>query len=200
MEKIQAQYKPEDLIFKADLSHTDFTERQLKYSLKALLSKKFLTHVATGIYCYYGQSFSDQEIFTQKYLLRNRQAIGYFSGASFAYSIGLINEAPATQMIVTNQEAWFSWRRKTLGSVSFCLKGSKVPVTNDNHANLALLDFLKDPTACSEYSETETDRILATYIHEHNITMENTSPYLSVYPSDIQTRFENLIHPQEELV
>jgi hypothetical protein len=200
LEQIQARYNSEDLIFTADLSRTDFTERQLKYSLKTLLKKKFLMHITTGIYCYYGQSFSDQEVFIQKYLFRNRQAIGYFSGASFAYSIGLIKEAPATQMIVTNQEAWFSWRRKTLGSIFFCLKGSKTPVTNDNHAILALLDFLKNPATCSDYSETETDYILSTYIQEHNITMKNASPYLSSYPFDIQTRFENLIHTREDSI
>ena len=119
-----------------------------------------------------------------KYVCRNGNIEGYYSGYTFANMLGVTTQIPYTIEIVSNN-ASAKVREIDLQGRRIILRKSRVPITNENYQILQFLDFLKD---ANKYSDNENDIFenrIRKYIVDEKIRKDDVDLYMKHYPDKI---------------
>ncbi|MCH4040574.1 MAG: TniQ family protein [Lachnospiraceae bacterium] len=143
-----------------------------------------LEAVSPGIYRYPEDRFTPDEIVYFRYLMRNGRHIGYPVNRSALYALGIITDKPDSFAVVTNKEtpSNLSGRTTTFMGHRLRIRGSAVPVTDDNWRVLMLLDTAVNLKKYLHGGDTEPGfRIMAAYVREHGITPDQFAPYQRHY-------------------
>lgn len=185
---ILTQYRNDQLIFIEDIpQNISISGKPIfipypktKSVFSRLVKNGILNRVQPGVFCFKNSSFNDLDVIKAKYILRNGKRIGYITGTSMAYQLGLC-EKPELLQIATNKEAGTHGRTVKCGEVKVKIKGPLTPITEDNHIILSLLDILQFG---KKYLKSQSDyREIGSFIRDKGIRIDDFSDYLPLYPT-----------------
>lgn len=189
LEYIQNRYRENEPIFLADID-LSVTNNNLRQMAKTLCDKGIIRRYDNGIYYLPGKSrlkggssISADEIARYKYIKRNNQVNGYYSGYTFANELGLTTQVPYMLEIVSNQASAKS-REISIKNRRILLRKTRVKITKDNVLVLQLLDLLKD---IERYADNISDAAvkLSAYIKRLKIRRNDIDKYIGFYPERI---------------
>lgn len=183
-------YQPNEPIFLCDID-LPVSNGNLRKMMKDLCDVGKIKRFDIGIYYLPKQSrlkggvpLSVDTVAKYKYVCRNGNIEGYYSGYTFANMLGVTTQVPYTIEIVSNN-ASAKVREIDLQGRRIILRKSRVPITNENYQILQFLDFLKD---ANEYSDDENDIFenrIRKYIVDENIKKDDVDLYIKYYPDKI---------------
>ena len=187
---ILSNYQPGEPILASDVD-IGMSEVNRRQQFKVLTDSGKLKRFENGIYYIPKKSrlggevsIPPEVIVERKYVSRNNQTLGYYSGYVFANQIGVTTQMPVVQEIVTN-EMGNPIKRLNFDGRSFVLRKSRTKITKDNVKVLQFLDLLKDIEMYSELDGDEKKECLSQYILNNNITKEAVDAYLPLFPDKI---------------
>lgn len=183
-------YQPNEPIFLCDID-LPVSNGNLRKMMKDLCDVGKIKRFDIGIYYLPKQSrlkggvpLSVDTVAKYKYVCRNGNIEGYYSGYTFANMLGVTTQVPYTIEIVSNN-ASAKVREIDLQGRRIILRKSRVPITNENYQILQLLDFLKD---ANEYYDDDNDIFenrIRKYIVDENIKKDDVDLYIKHYPDKI---------------
>ena len=182
-------YQPNEPIFLCDID-LPVSNGNLRKMMKDLCDVGKIKRFDIGIYYLPKQSrlkggvpLSVDTVAKYKYVCRNGNIEGYYSGYTFANMLGVTTQVPYTIEIVSNN-ASAKVREIDLQGRRIILRKSRVPITNENYQILQFLDFLKDASVYSEENDIFENRIRK-YIVDENIKKDDVDLYIKHYPDKI---------------
>lgn len=183
-------YQPNEPIFLCDID-LPVSNGNLRKMMKDLCDAGKIKRFDIGIYYLPKQSrlkggvpLSVDTVAKYKYVCRNGNIEGYYSGYTFANMLGVTTQVPYTIEIVSNN-ASAKVREIDLQGRRIILRKSRVPITNENYQILQFLDFLKD---ANKYSDNENDIFenrIRKYIVDEKIRKDDVDLYIKHYPDKI---------------
>ncbi len=188
MDYISSKYKTGEPIFISDIKIPKMTSDNLKQQLKRLVDAKKLVRFEKGIYYLpregnlkYGSLLSSDDVAKSKYISRKGKIMGYYSGDTFAYQLGLSKKEPSKVEIVSNESAPIV-RDISIGNKVFMVRRARIPITEDNYRILQLLDLLKDFEKYCPKPKKEVTELISGYVRNTNITRQKIDQYIDDYP------------------
>lgn len=182
-------YQPNEPIFLCDID-LPVSNGNLRKMMKDLCDVGKIKRFDIGIYYLPKQSrlkggvpLSVDTVAKYKYVCRNGNIEGYYSGYTFANMLGVTTQVPYTIEIVSNN-ASSKVREIDLQGRRIILCKSRVPITNENYQILQFLDFLKDASVYSDENDIFENRIRK-YIVDENIKKDDVDLYIKHYPDKI---------------
>ena len=182
-------YQPNEPIFLCDID-LPVSNGNLRKMMKDLCDVGKIKRFDIGIYYLPKQSrlkggvpLSVDTVAKYKYVCRNGNIEGYYSGYTFANMLGVTTQVPYTIEIVSNN-ASAKVREINLQGRRIILRKSRVPITNENYQILQFLDFLKDASVYSDENDIFENRIRK-YIVDENIKKDDVDLYIKHYPDKI---------------
>lgn len=182
-------YQPNEPIFLCDID-LPVSNGNLRKMMKDLCDVGKIKRFDIGIYYLPKQSrlkggvpLSVDTVAKYKYVCRNGNIEGYYSGYTFANMLGVTTQVPYTIEIVSNN-ASAKVREIDLHGRRIILRKSRVPITNENYQILQFLDFLKDANEYSDENDIFENRIRK-YIIDENIKKDDVDLYIKYYPDKI---------------
>lgn len=190
LEYLQENYKINEPIFISDID-LPVTDTNLRQMFKVLCDNGQIVRYDTGIYYLQGVSrlkggsiLSANEVARYKYIARNNQVNGYYSGYTFANQLGLTTQVPFMIEIVSNH-ASAKCREVNIRSQKIMLRKPRTEITKDNCRILQLLDLLKDlEQYVDEDMERSAERIGA-YVKGLGMRRMEIDKYIGFYPDRI---------------
>lgn len=183
-------YNPGEPIIASDIE-IGLSEVNRRKQFKMLTDNGKLKRFENGIYYIPKKSklggdvrIPPEVIVEKKYVSRNNQILGYYSGYTFANQIGVSTQVPFIQEIVTN-EMGNPIKRLDYDGRAFVLRKSRAQITQENVKVLQLLDLLKDIDMYAEIKGEEIQECLTNYINSNNISKEIVDMYLPLFPDKI---------------
>ena len=190
LEYLQKNYKENEPIFVSDID-LPVTDTNLRRMFKVLCDSGQIMRYDTGIYYLKGTSrikggttLSASEVARYKYISRNNQVNGYYSGYTFANQLGLTTQVPFTIEIVSNQ-ASAKCREVNVRGQKIMLRRPRTEITKENCSILQLLDLLKD---LEQYVDEDMNRAaerISAYIKELEMRRMEIDKYIGLYPDRI---------------
>lgn len=190
LEYLQEKYKVNEPIFVSDID-LPVTDTNLRQMFKVLCDSGKITRYDTGIYYMRGTSrlkggtdLSASEVARYKYISRNNQVNGYYSGYTFANQLGLTTQVPIMIEIVSNQ-ASAKCREVSVRNQKIMLRKPRTKITKENCSILQLLDLLKD---FEQYVDEDMDRAavrISAYVKELGMRRVEIDKYIGFYPDRI---------------
>lgn len=188
LEYLKKNYKTNEPIFISDID-LPVTDTNLRQMFKVLCDKGEIKRYDTGIYYLQGISrlkggigISASEVARYKYIARNEQVTGYYTGYTFANQLGLTTQVPFTIEIVSNQ-ASAKCREVCVGSQKIMLRRPRTEVTKENYSILQLLDLIKD---MEQYVDEERSvTAIFDYVKQIGVTRSEVDKYIGLYPERI---------------
>ena len=189
LEYIENHYRKNEPIFLSDID-LSVTDNNLRQMAKTLCDKGIIKRYDAGIYYLPGPTrikggavLSADEVARYKYIGRNNQINGYYSGYTFANELGLTTQVPYILEIVSNQASAKS-REVKIKNRRILLKKARTKITKDNWLVLQLLDLIKD---IERYADSISDAAvkLSGYIKRLKIRRSDVDKYISLYPERI---------------
>lgn len=182
-------YQSNEPIFLCDID-LPVSNGNLRKMMKDLCDVGKIKRFDIGIYYLPKQSrlkggvpLSVDTVAKYKYVCRNGNIEGYYSGYTFANMLGVTTQVPYTIEIVSNN-ASAKVREIDLQGRRIILRKSRVPITNENYQILQFLDFLKDASVYSDENDIFENRIRK-YIVDENIKKDDVDLYIKHYPDKI---------------
>jgi len=172
---IREHYQHGELIHLDDLKVPGLAYQNIKAEMNRQTKAGALIGAAPGIYRYPEDSFTPEEIMESRFLLRNGQRIGFLSDASFAYTLGLLEEKPDRINLVTNKEAATNQhgRRVSYLGLRVRLRGTETVITDENFRVLAVTDFLKRYRYLHALNTWRVVPALKAYVRDHGLRPES---------------------------
>ena len=190
LEYLKENYNTNEPIFLSDIN-LPVTDTNLRQMLKILCDSGEIMRYDAGIYYLQGVSrlkggvsLSANEVAKYKYISRNGQIIGYYSGYTFANQIGITLQVPFTIEIVSNH-ASAKCRRVNVRSQKIMLRKPRTEVTKENCRILQLLDLLKDLEQYADEDINQAAERINTYVKELNLSRSEIDKYIGFYPDRI---------------
>lgn len=187
---LQKNYKVNEPIFVSDID-LPVTDTNLRQMLKVLCDNGQIFRYDTGIYYMKGVSrlkggisLSASEVARYKYISRNNQINGYYSGYTFANQLGLTTQVPYTIEIVSNQ-ASAKCREVRLKNQKIMLRKPRAEITKDNYSVLQLLDLLKDWEKYVDDDMSMAAERIRAYIREICIRRTDVDEYIGLFPDRV---------------
>lgn len=187
---LQKNYKVNEPIFVSDID-LPVTDTNLRQMLKVLCDNGQIFRYDTGIYYMKGVSrlkggisLSASEVARYKYISRNNQINGYYSGYTFANQLGLTTQVPYTIEIVSNQ-ASAKCREVRLKNQKIMLRKPRTKITKDNYSVLQLLDLLKDWEKYVDDDMSMAAERIRAYIREICIRRTDVDEYIGLFPDRV---------------
>lgn len=184
-------YKAGEPIFLSDIKMSEVSDETIRQQLKRLADAGKLMRYEAGIYYLpkktrlkSGYKPSADVVARYKYICRNGEVIGYYSGHTFANQIGVSTQVPFKAEIVSNNFTSIV-RDVKVGNQIYTVRRSRVPVTGKNYKVLQLLELLKD---IDEYADEDNENVqeqLFAYIRKNRISREQVDQYLEYFPMKI---------------
>lgn len=201
LEYLQERYRVNEPIFVSDIA-LPVTNTNLRQMFKVLCDSGQIMRYDTGIYYLKGKSklkggtvMSADEVARYKYISRNNQINGYYSGYTFANQLGLTTQVPFTIEIVSNYSS-AKYREISLKNQKIILRKPRTQVTNENCNILQFLDLLKDLEIYADDISDAAKR-LSTYAKELRLCRTEIDEYIGFFPERIykniyETRLYNV--------
>lgn len=187
---MKENYNTNEPIFLSDIN-LPVTDTNLRQMFKILCDSGEIMRYDAGIYYLQGVSrlkggvsLSANEVAKYKYISRNGQIIGYYSGYTFANQIGITLQVPFTIEIVSNH-ASAKCRRVNVRSQKIMLRKPRTEVTKENCRILQLLDLLKDLEQYADEDINQAAERINTYVKELNLSRSEIDKYIGFYPDRI---------------
>lgn len=202
-EYVLGKYRENEPIFSSELKVPGLTETNLRQQLKNLCDKGILCRFEPGVYYIPkkgrlgGMARLPSGIVAKyKYIENNEHTFGYYSGHTLANQLGISDQVPVKEEIVTNNIKAIV-REVRLGNQCYVVRRSKIPVDKGNQKTLQLLDLLKEFDSYVEPGN-ETARLrIETFIRNNSIHRADVEKYagsfpLTTYKSIFDLRLENV--------
>ena len=190
LEYLQKNYKVNEPIFVSDID-LPVTDTNLRQMFKVLCDNGQIYRYDTGIYYMKGVSrlkggttLSASEVARYKYISRNNQVNGYYSGYTFANQLGLTTQVPYTIEIVSNQ-ASAKCREVSVKNQKIILRKPRAKITKDNYSVLQLLDLLKDLEQYVDDDMSMAAERVSAYIREIGVRRTEIDEYIVLFPERI---------------
>ncbi len=187
---LQENYKVNEPIFVSDID-LPVTDNNLRQMFKVLCDKGQIIRYDTGIYYMKGISrlrggttLSASEVARYKYISRNNQVNGYYSGYTFANQLGLTSQVPFMIEIVSNQ-ASAKCREVSVKSQKIMLRKPRTHITSENCCILQLLDLLKDLELYVDDDISKAAKRISSYVKELGLCGSEIDEYIGLYPDRI---------------
>lgn len=190
---LRENYSSEDILFKEDFETFGANKNQMKRIVRKLVQKNVVTRVFPGVYKWTNSNLSDLDIVHQRYIQRSNNRLGYLSGHSFAYEIGLTDEHPDCIYITTNKEAGLHGRKYKFLKLSLHLRSPKTCITNDNWKTLQFLDLLPNLSKYTSRSDSDTIELLRNHAFQNQLTYSQFKPYLHLYPQWVDSKVRTIL-------
>ena len=179
---IWIRHHPRKFYFLEDIA-PHMEEAYRKRCCSMLIKVNAFKSIIPGIYIKPDEDYTVEEVISERYLTRNGIHIGYLTGASFAYDLGLRSSPPERMSITTNKESMPHGRSITVLDVPLKIHGSKIPVTDENFVPLSLLDFMANwkRLRCVDelFNEEDVLKTLATFLARELFSVEDIKPYIN---------------------
>lgn len=183
-------YMPNEPIFLVDIK-LPVSDVNLRQRFKVLCDAGKIQRFDAGIYYLPKKSrlkggvpLSADTVAKYKYISRNGQVNGYYSGYTFANQLGVTTQVPYMQEIVSNN-ASARVREVNLQGRRILLRKSRVPVTRENYRVLQLLDFLKDADQYMDENDEAVYARIRKYIFDEKIKKEEIDHFVKQYPDKV---------------
>ncbi|MDO4197811.1 MAG: DUF6088 family protein [Erysipelotrichaceae bacterium] len=189
LEYIRENYKENEPIFTSDIN-LPVSETNKRQMFKVLYDNGKIERFDNGIYYLKGKSglknadtVSVSDVTRYKYIYRNKEVFGYYSGYTFANQLGLSTQVPSSIEIVSNL-ASANYRELNIRKQKIILRKPRVMITEENAVILQLLDLLKDYEQYADITEEGVIKIKE-YIKSIKIRRDDMDKYLIYYPDRI---------------
>ena len=182
---LQAQYQPNQPIFLEDIKSDKYSYDTIKSMLSNYVKTGKMRRFSSGIYFFtqrthFGESAcSIDEVLEKKYIKKENEVFGYYTGRTLLNLIGLSTQVPNTIEIATNIET--NKKRKThIAGFPVILRKPLSKVSSATYPYLQFLDIFR-------YADIETIRKhreqIISFIHEHNLKQSVLVHLVISYPT-----------------
>lgn len=172
-----SKYKPGEPILLKDLKYESISNDVIRQQLKKLTDRGNLNRFDDGIY-YLGDDIEIDHVIESKYIKKDNEVYGYYSGRNLAIDLGIIDEEPKREIITNNFKAIV--RELKLGDEIITVRHSDLKIDSKNCYILRLLDMLK--RVSFEDVNNDTKMRLKKYIDEHYIKKSDIDQYIKFFP------------------
>lgn len=185
---LKEHYNVGEPIFLTDIRIDGISDENLRYHLKTLTDQGLISRFDSGIYYMPKKDILNERVKLSpdtvavcKYINRNGEISGFYSGYSFANRLGISTQVPYKEEITSNF-APAVVREVAIGKRKYIIRRPVVPITNENKYVLQFLDCLRDIEKTSELDMKECGKILKKYAEKYGITKAKIDKYISYYP------------------
>ena len=123
-------------------------------------------------------TLSTIKVIEKKYIKKDEEVYGFYSGISFINNIGLTTQVPNIYEIMTNKEST-RVRKVKIENQELVLRKSRVKITKDNYITLQFLEFIN--STCIEFLLNNKEKISKYYFN--NVDKNQVIKYMIEYPS-----------------
>ena len=173
-----SKYKPGEPILLKDLKYEKTSNDVIRQQLKKLTDKGNINRFDEGVY-YFGDDILIDHVIESKYIKKNDEIYGYYSGRNLAIDLGIIDEEPKREIITNNFKAIV--RELKLGDETITVRHSDLKIDSKNCYVLRLLDMFKR-VSFDEYVNNETKYKLKKYIETYYIKKSDIDQYIKYFP------------------
>ena len=147
--------------------------------LKYLVYDGYLHRYGLGIYSIY-DDVSDEEILSQKYLIRAGHRIGVYYGKSLLYRCGIIGDKPDKDYIISNACLKKEFDDKKTGDITVRVKRPYVEITDENYRIIEGLNLAAFLIRSSSYKDK-----VEKYLLKEGIDKSMLLRYAAGYPDKV---------------
>ena len=190
LEYLQKNYKVNETIFISDIV-LPVTDTDLRQMFKVLCDSGQIFRYETGIYYMKGNTrlkggvpLSASKVARYKYIARNDQVNGYYSGYTFANLLGLTTQVPYTIEIVSNG-ASAKCREVSVKNQKIILRRPRTQINKENVDVLQLLDLLKDFEQYVDQDMVVATGIISSYIKKNGMKRSDVDEYITLFPDRV---------------
>lgn len=190
LEYLQKNYKVNEPIFISDID-LPVTDTNLRQMFKVLCDSGQIYRYETGIYYMKGNTrlkggvpLSASKVARYKYIARNDQVNGYYSGYTFANLLGLTTQVPYTIEIVSNS-ASAKCREVSVKNQKIMLRRPRTQINKENVDVLQLLDLLKDFEQYVDEDMVAATYIISSYIKKIGMKRSDVDEYITLFPDRV---------------
>ena len=190
LEYLQENYKVNEPIFVSDID-LPVTDTNLRQMFKVLCDSGQIYRYETGIYYMKGNTrlkggvpLSASKVARYKYIARNDQVNGYYSGYTFANLLGLTTQVPYTIEIVSNG-ASAKCREVRVKNQKIMLRRPRTQINKENVDVLQLLDLLKDFEQYVDEDMVVATGIISSYIKKIGMKRSDVDEYITLFPDRV---------------
>ena len=187
---ISENYNPGEPIIAADIE-IGMSEANRRQQFKTLTDNGKIKRFENGVYYIPKKSrlggesgLTPEMVVERKYILRNGEVRGYYSGYVFANRIGISTQMPFVQEVVTN-EIGNPMKKLDMNGRRFVLRKARTEITKENVKTLQILDLLKDIEIYCEMDKEDAKVLICKYIKDNGITKRDFDMYLSLFPDKV---------------
>lgn len=186
-EYLKKNYKYDEPIFLCDLEIKGLSDSNIRQQIKHLTDAGYLLNYTTGIYCfkYEGEPNIDTiRIIESKYIYRNNNYFGYYSGLTFLNQIGISNQVPNTKEIVSNNSHAIV-KNVIINNNKLIIRKPRVKIDN---SNAYLLPYLESLVTLDDYNDNDiqtSNFLLKRYAVKYNITKKLADNFIDKFPIKI---------------
>ena len=173
-----SKYKPGEPILLKDLKYEKTSNDVIRQQLKKLTDKGNINRFDDGVY-YFGDDILIDHVIESKYIKKNDEIYGYYSGRNLAIDLGIIDEEPKREIITNNFKAIV--RELKLGDETITVRHSDLKIDSKNCYVLRLLDMFKR-VSFDDYVNNETRYKLKKYIEKYYIKKSDIDQYIKYFP------------------
>ncbi|MBR6288307.1 MAG: hypothetical protein IKR19_03160 [Acholeplasmatales bacterium] len=173
-----SKYKPGEPILLKDLKYEKTSNDVIRQQLKKLTDKGNINRFDEGVY-YFGDDILIDHVIESKYIKKNDEIYGYYSGRNLAIDLGIIDEKPKREIITNNFKAIV--RELKLGDETITVRHSDLKIDSKNCYVLRLLDMFKR-VSFDDYVNNETRYKLKKYIEKYYIKKSDIDQYIKYFP------------------
>lgn len=169
----------------SDINYNGYSRIWLSKELARLCKEEKIIRYEKGLYyvpqnTIFGKSsLNPNKVIKLKYLSKNGENIGFFTGIAALQQLGLTTQVPNTLEIQTNNES-SKLRRVKVGSQEVILRKPKVKINNENINVLRLFEIMSSTPA--DLLDAEKREILKKWIKESGITREQVMQLSPAFP------------------
>lgn len=187
---ISENYNPGEPIIAADIE-IGMSDANRRQQFKILTDSGKIKRFENGVYYIPKKSrlggesgLTPEMVVERKYILRNGEVQGYYSGYVFANQIGISTQMPFVQEVVTN-EIGNPMKKLDMNGRRFVLRKARTEITKENVKVLQLLDLLKEMEMYCEVEKEEAKRIIKKYVRDNKIKKADFDMYLPLFPDKV---------------
>lgn len=155
-----------------NINFKEYSLANIRKMLSRLVENKKIYKYDTGIYYIPKQgalnlitpSFDD--IIYYKYIYNNNNYIGFYTGLTFLYNIGITTQVPFIKEIITNKEK-SKKRNISINNKEIILRNTNIKINNDNYL---ILQFMYCIKLIKQYGIEDNYNILKKHIIKNKFT------------------------------
>lgn len=195
---LTSKYKPNEPIFLNDVALPGVADSELRQMFKNLCVEGKIKCFENDIFYLPakqrikgGSALSVDTVMRYKYISRNGNVYGYYSGFTFANAVGLTLQVPFVTEITSN-EASANTMEISLKGRRFILRKPRARITEENFKVLQLLDLMMNLDIYVDEGEVDEEEIMKNYVNCVGITKAQVDKYIQLYPDSTYKAFNKI--------